>query len=99
VSYKIQIEPEAHLDIQEGINWYNSKQKGLGKRYHNEVINYFEALKTNPFYEIKYDTIRCLPLKIFSYTIHYSIIETDKIVIIRAVFQTSLDPLNWKDRI
>ena len=99
MSYKIKIEPEAHLDIQDGISWYNSKQKGLGRRFHKEVFDYFEALKTNPFYEIKYDTIRCLPLKVFPYTIHFSIIENDKIVIIRAVFQTSLDPSSWKGRI
>jgi len=74
MSYKINIEPVAHIDIQAGISWYNSKQNGLGKRFHKEVTDYIKALKTNPFYEIKYDSIRCLPLKIFPYTIHFSII-------------------------
>ena len=57
-----------------------------------EVKEYLNSLKTNPLYAIKYDNIRCLPLKVFPYTIHFSVNETDKIIIVRAVFQTSQDP-------
>ena len=92
MKYKIKIEPEALIDIQDSINWYNEQQKDLGKRFYKEVQEYFNSLKTNPFYAIKYDNIRCLPLKVFPYTIHFSINENDKIIIIRAVFQTSQDP-------
>ena len=28
--YKLVIQPEVFEDIQQGINWYNSRQKGLG---------------------------------------------------------------------
>lgn len=51
----------------------------------------------NPFYEIRYDNIRCLPLKTFPYTIHFSINEADRVVIVRAVFQTSLNPQIWRN--
>ncbi len=37
MTYRLKIEPEARLDIQEGINWYNSRQEGLGKRFHTEL--------------------------------------------------------------
>jgi len=92
MKYNLKIEPEAHFDVQEGIKWYNEQQKGLGKRFHKEVKDYFRSLTINPFYTIKYDNIRCLPLNVFPYTIHFSINETVKTIIVRAVFQTSQDP-------
>ena len=46
---EFKIEPEAKLDIQQAIYHYNSKQKGLGKKFHKEVLNYFSAIKKIPF--------------------------------------------------
>ena len=31
--YKAIIQPTAKQDIKEAVDWYNSKQKGLGKRF------------------------------------------------------------------
>jgi len=62
--------------------------------FYKEVKEYVDSLKTNPFYAVKYDEIRCLPLKIFPYTIHFSVYEDDKTIIVRAVFQTSQRPKN-----
>ena len=98
MKYKIQIEPEAQLDIQEAIAWYNEQQKGLGKKFHSEVKIYIKHLKTNPFYEIKYDDVRCLPIKRFPYTVHFTVDDTDKIVIIRAIFNTSRNPNIWEKK-
>ena len=35
--FTIKTEPEAHQDIQEGINWYNKQQSGLGRKFHTQV--------------------------------------------------------------
>lgn len=35
--YKVVILPPAKLDIIEAASWYDSKQKGLGKRFTKEV--------------------------------------------------------------
>ena len=99
MKYKIQIEPEAQSDIQRGIAWYNAQQKGLGRKFHGEVKEFLEYLKFSPFHEIKYDNVRCLPLKKYPYTLHFSINEIDKTVIIRAVFHASQDPEKWKTRL
>lgn len=42
MAFKIKTEPEAHLDIQEGIDWYNKQQSGLGRKFHSEVKAYFK---------------------------------------------------------
>ena len=92
--FKLKIEPKAKIDIQDNISWYNEQQIGLGRKFHKEIKEYFNSLQANPFYELKYDNIRCLPLKKFPFTIHFSINED--LVIIRAVFKTSQNPTKLK---
>ncbi len=55
MAFKIKIEPEAYQDIQEGIDWYNRQQPGLGRKFHAELKTSFKKLKTNPFFSFRYD--------------------------------------------
>ena len=96
MGFKLNIEPLAKSDIQSEINYYDRKQKGLGKRFHAEVKTYFNTIRLNPFYQIRYDDVHCLPLKTFPCMIHYTIDEFKKNITIRAVINTSKNPdTNW----
>ncbi len=92
MKYKIQIEPEVKIDIQDAITWYNSQQKGLGRKFYSEVKTTFKHLMTNPYFEIRYDNVRCFPLKKYPYIVYFTINDIDKILIIRSVFHTSRNP-------
>jgi hypothetical protein len=96
--FKIIIQEEASQDIRDGAEWYNEQQSGLGKRFKLEVKSQINLLKTSPFFRIRYDNIRCLPLKKFPFMIHFEVDEVKKIVTIRAVFNTSRNPNIWKSR-
>lgn len=96
--FTIKTEPDAHQDIQEGINWYNKQQPGLGRKFHSEVKAYIKKLKINPFFQVRYDDVHCLPINKYPYMIHFTINETDKIVTVRAVFNTHKDPEIWRER-
>lgn len=98
MAFTIKIEPEAHQDIQNGIDWYNEQKPALGRKFHAEVKAYFKKLKTNPFYQVRYDNVHCLPLKKFPYMVHFTINEKEKIVIVRAVFGTKENPQKWAIR-
>ena len=96
MEFKLKIEPLAKFDIQNEIKFYNSKQSGLGKKFHAELKVYFKTVKQNPFYGIRYDDVHCLPLKKFPAMIHYTLDETNQIIIVRAVVNTHKDPdTNW----
>jgi hypothetical protein len=43
------VNPQAKLDIQDQIYYYNKQQKGLGKRFHNDVKSTFKNILKNPF--------------------------------------------------
>ncbi len=94
--FGLKILPLAKSDIQGSIKWYNEQQAGLGRRFHAEVKETFEHLRTNPFFQNRYDVVRCLPLKKFPFMVHFTVDEENKQVVINAVFHTSLHPKIWK---
>lgn len=59
IHYKLKIKPEAYQDIQNGIEWYNSRQNRLGKRFHDAIKQEFKTLRKNPFFQ---STIRLYSL-------------------------------------
>ncbi len=99
MAYSIKIETEALDDIQKGIRWYNKQQKGLGKKFHTAIKKSIDSLRENPFYQLRYDNIHCLPIKRYPYMVHFTINEEKYLIIVRAVFNTSINPEIWRNRI
>ncbi|MEN8248918.1 MAG: type II toxin-antitoxin system RelE/ParE family toxin [Bacteroidota bacterium] len=96
MNFKIFLDPEAHDDIQEGIDWYNQQQSGLGKRFHSVIKKHFNTLKENPHFQVRYNNVHCIPIKKFPFMIHYTIEEGKKRVVIHGIINTHRDPKKWK---
>jgi plasmid stabilization system protein ParE len=95
MAFKIKLEPKAFEDIQEAIEYYNEQQVGLGKRFHKTIKLAFDTLKNDPFFQIKYDEVRCFYTKPFPFLIHYIVIEHSKTVLVLAIIHTSRNPNTW----
>ena len=78
MKYSLEIKKEAHQDIQSGINWYDSRQKGLGKRFHSAVKKGYEVIRSNPYFQVRYENVRCLSVRKFPYMLHYIVNEKRK---------------------
>ena len=89
MSYRIVIEPRAIADIQEAVEFYESKREDLGNYFLQIVDEYIESIAANPFFQIRYKDYHGLPIKIFPYIILYFIDDKEKIVFILSVFNTS----------
>ncbi|MGB0879995.1 MAG: type II toxin-antitoxin system RelE/ParE family toxin [Polaribacter sp.] len=89
---KLVIESEAQKEIDEAIEWYESKQIGLGKDFFNYLDGYFKTLKNGKAsFEIKRKPVfRELPLIRFPYVIIYEKYRNQ--IIVYSVFNTSQDP-------
>ena len=97
--YKSIILPLAKADIREAALWYNKKQKGLGKRFTAEIRQKVHFIKQNhKASNVRYDNVRTAVLNIFPFMVHYTIDESNKTVIISAVFHTSRNPDVWNER-
>jgi len=67
----------------------------LGEKFEAYLNRYMKSLAKNSFYQIRYDSIRCFPLKKYPYMIHFTVDEKLKIVYIHSVLNTARDPKEY----
>lgn len=94
MAFSILIDGRAIEDIQEAINYYDEIEPGLGTKFENNLYRRMMVLRENPFFQIRYDNVHCLPMRNYPFMIHYTVDETQKRVIIRSVFNTYRNPEN-----
>ena len=92
MSFQIIVQPEARIDIQEGIDYYKSISNELGEKFFYQVNLAFDELKQFPYYEKRYDEVRMRKIKVFQYVIHFIIEEELKIIRIYGVRLGLRDP-------
>jgi plasmid stabilization system protein ParE len=87
----------AKIDISDASKWYEKQQKGLGKRFLNEIRETFNRISENPtIFQVRYDNNRICFTNIFPYGIHYEYIHDRNEIYIKAVFHTARNPQIWK---
>lgn len=97
--YKATILPLAKKDIRQAALWYNKQQKGLGKRFTEEVREKVRFARQNPeASNIRYESVRTTVLNVFPFIIHYIVDYKNTQIIVTAVLHTSRDPNVWKTR-
>ena len=97
--YKVKIEPEALVDIQQITDWYNEQQTGLGIRFQKTTIKQINSLNKNPhIYAIRYKEIRCMIVKKFPYMVHFFINQGNNTAEVLAVISTERNPRIWLDK-
>ena len=89
----------AKTDLSDASKWYENQQKGLGKRFLNEMKEAFNLICNNPTgFPVHYDDCRIFFTKIFPYGIHYQYIAERNEIHIKAIFHTSRNPQIWEQR-
>ena len=96
MAFELIVDPRALQDIQTAIDYYDDKQEGLGKRFDIELDEYLLLLEVNPYFQIRYDHIHCLPLRTFPYMIHFEIDNKKLVVTVVAVLFTDVSTEKWK---
>ena len=97
--YKSIILPPAKEDIREAALWYNKRSKGLSKKFIDEVKKVRFIKQNTKVINVHYNNVRTTVLNVFLFMIHYTVDESNKIVIVSSVFHTSRDPELWENRI
>ncbi len=100
MSYTVINHKEVKNDVLQAKDWYRRQQKGLEKRFANEVKITLSYLIKNPLlFEVKYKTVRTAYTAIFPYGVHYYLNENTKIITILGIFHTSISPDKWFKRL
>lgn len=96
--FKIVFSPSALTDVKEASRWYNSQQKGLGKKFKSDLKQTIDSIALNPFFaSVKYENTRTVACKNFPYSIHFEIDEPKKLVRIISIFHFSKKPFWYTD--
>ena len=98
-NFTIHFNPQINNDLQDIVDYYfkESKSNKLGKRFIKIIKTQFSLLKNSALhYHIRYDDdVRCLPISVFPFMIHYRVNEENNSVYVEAVIHTSKNPSEW----
>jgi toxin ParE1/3/4 len=94
---KAKLTPEADLDAQGGILWYDERDRELGVDFLRKVNDCITAIQENPQkYPIVHGQMRRALVRRFPYEIIFEI-EDDEIIIY-AIYHCARNPEVWKHR-
>lgn len=96
MSFRVRVSSTAEQQIETQATWYELQQPGLGVRFLDVVAGHLSLLERNPFAQVRYDNVRCVPLTDFPLMIHLTIDEEKQIVNVHALIHTARNPKsNW----
>ena len=94
----IEFHPQAEVELEEAIEWYEAKKEGLGEKFFREYLSIKEKLLISPkLYPFAFEGVRKAVFRKFPYVILYFVWE--ELIYVLAVFHTSQDPEIWKQRV
>ncbi len=94
---KLRFHPEAALELEEAVFYYENRQTGLGKQLNQEVKSATQLITMHPQAWTMVETnIHRILVRSFPYGLLYST-GKDEIYII-AVMHLNREPAYWKDR-
>ena len=90
--------PEARAEFDNGADWYEERQPGLGTRFTLAVNAVLERVAQNPkMHQVVLDDARKAVIRGFPYCVYYRA-DGDSVVVL-SVFHTSRDPAEWQRRV
>ncbi len=93
----VRLLPEARVEVNEAVDWYEQRRPGLGSRFFAQVQAAFNRIAANPqMYAPVYGPVRKVRVTQFPYIVLYR--EEPGEVIVISIFHTSRDPSIWQSR-
>lgn len=98
MTYRLIIRPDAELDIQDALEWYEAQILGLVSEFIRAVDACLSSIGRNPLaYSVIYKQVRRTFIRRFPYGILY-VFAQDFITVI-ACFHSRRNPKSWKIRL
>ena len=92
MGFEVVLDKRVHSEIEKGIEDLVSKNFNAAKKFYLQIQETYSTLAKNPYYQIRYKMIRCIPIKGFPYMFHFSLNEKSNCVQIHPLIHTSMNP-------
>ncbi|SOE21543.1 ParE toxin of type II toxin-antitoxin system, parDE [Spirosomataceae bacterium TFI 002] len=94
--FKVLLNRKAQVGLQKAFNYYENLSPKLGVYFLDQIESSLNSLESNPFFQIRYSNIRCLPVSRFPFMLHYEVFEAEGLVKVYDILHTSIDPKKWQ---
>ena len=93
MSYKIVVTPKAVQQIDDAIDYYKNKVSvKIARLFIEDYKITFKEILTTRYFKLFFEGFRGKPMKKFPFIIFYTVDETKKVIIIKALFHTAQHP-------
>lgn len=95
---EVRIRPEAQIEFNQSVDWYEERRRGLGKRFIESVDSAIHSISESPEQWARvHEDVRCNSVKGFPYQIYYRILDKDTVEVL-SIFHVRQHPSVWQTR-
>jgi toxin ParE1/3/4 len=95
---RVRFKSPADLDYLQALEWYEERQRGLGREFDAELLALFERIKQNPeLFQKETAVVRKARMPRFKYRIYFTV-EGDEIGVV-AIYHPSRNPEALRQRL
>lgn len=88
MAYNVKMSSLAEQNVDNALAYYSDVSLSVAESFFTSLNESLLILKTNPFFEVRYQKVRVLPLKKFPFLLLFEVDEADKTVLVLSVFNT-----------
>ena len=92
MAYSIIVSPRAQMEIENAIDHYAQDSTDAPLLFITSLKDTYKVLSTNPFFRIRYKTVRAIRLRRFPYMLYFVINESKNTVRVLSCFHGKRNP-------
>lgn len=98
MTHQVRIRPEAQIELNQSVDWYEERQLGLGQRFIDSIDSAIQSIAESPEQAARvYKDVRCKSVKGFPYQVFYRI-QAQNTVEVLSIFHVRQHPGVWQSR-
>jgi len=98
MNYRVFVTPDALQNLDDAVYYYkNTASAKVASRFLGDYKNTLAKIVETKYFQVFFENFRGLPMKKFPYIVFYTLDESQKIIMIKAVFHTSQNPEKYPE--
>ena len=98
MTHQVRIRPEAQIEFNQSVDWYEERQLGLGQRFVESIDSAIQSIAESPEQAARvHKEVRCKSVKGFPYQVFYRI-KGQHTVEVLSIFHVRQHPGVWQSR-
>ena len=98
MTYQVRIRPEAQIEFNQSVDWYQERQLGLGQKFVESIDSAIQSIAESPAQSARvHNEVRCKSVRGFPYQVFYRIHGLNSVEVL-SIFHVRQHPSVWQSR-